>query len=84
MRQASPCREQIAGLLDLLAEDAAFFGCEAQFDRARAIMDDGTSADRQLQIYRAARDEGVPRVEALKRVVDWQIEETRKRVDRPA
>ena len=39
----------------------------------RAILIRGSSADRQLAIYRVARDGGAGRIEALHAVVDWLI-----------
>jgi carboxylate-amine ligase len=71
-----PMRDLIEELVDLLAEDAAFFGCSMELEHARTILDRGTSAHRQLAIYNAAMQSGLePRV-ALQRVVDRLIDET--------
>lgn len=63
-------------LLDLIAEDAAFFGCEAEVGRARDILARGTSAHRQLAACAAARAAGASQDAALQAVVDTLIEET--------
>jgi carboxylate-amine ligase len=48
--------------------------------RLTTIMARGTSAHEQLAVYRAARDDGATRVEALRRVVDWLVAATVPRV----
>lgn len=63
-------------LLDLIAEDAAFFGCEAEAAAARSILARGTSAHRQLAVYRKALEAGAMPGEALRAVVDGVIAET--------
>ena len=56
--------------------DAAFFGCEAEIAAARSILARGTSAHRQLAVYRAALEAGAMPGEALRAVVDGVIAET--------
>lgn len=63
-------------LLDLIAEDAAFFGCEGEVAAARSILARGTSAHRQLAVYREALACGARPGEALRAVVDGVIAET--------
>jgi glutamate---cysteine ligase / carboxylate-amine ligase len=63
-------------LIELTAPEAARFGCSAEVARAREILVRGTSAHRQLAIYHAAIEQGAAKSDALKRVVDWLIEET--------
>jgi carboxylate-amine ligase len=63
-------------LLELIAEDAAHFGCEAEVAAARAILSRGTSAHRQLKVYRDALAAGLEPDEALRAVVDAGIAET--------
>ena len=63
-------------LLGLIAEDAAFFGCEAEVAHARTIVAEGTSADHQIAIYDEAIAAGRPAAEAMKAVVDFLIAET--------
>lgn len=63
-------------LLDLVAEDAAFFGCEAEIGHARRIAAEGTSSTRQLAVYEASLDAGASNEAALQAVVDSLIAET--------
>lgn len=63
-------------MIELTAEDAAYFGCEAEVAHLRTVIARGTSAHGQLRVYRAALAEGCNRGEALARVVDHLIGET--------
>ncbi len=60
----------------LVREDGHTLGCEAELDNAWEILRRGTSADRQLAVYRQALDAGSSDQDALKAVVDFLIEET--------
>ncbi|MDY0871046.1 carboxylate-amine ligase [Dongia rigui] len=71
-----PMHDLIEELIDLLSEDAAFFGCSAELAHARVILQRGTSAHRQLAVYTAAIKAGLEPRAALQRVVDRLIEET--------
>jgi carboxylate-amine ligase len=71
-----PFADLVEEWLAMIAEDAAFFGCEAEVAHARAIVAGGTSADRQLHTYDAAVAAGTNIEEALKAVVDHLIDET--------
>ena len=51
-------------------------GCLAEVERARGIVTRGTSADRQLAVYKAALTAGANEDEARRQVVDWLIEAT--------
>jgi glutamate---cysteine ligase / carboxylate-amine ligase len=63
-------------LFDLVAEDAAYFGCTAEVAHARTIVARGSSADRQLACYDAIKKLGGSEQAALVAVVDGIIEET--------
>jgi carboxylate-amine ligase len=63
-------------LFDLVAEDAAYFGCVAEVAHARAIVERGTSADRQLARFDAVMGLGGTEEAALIAVVDGIVEET--------
>ena len=63
-------------LLELVREDAAHFGCEAEMAHARTILARGTSADRQLKRFAAAREAGASEREAICAVVDQLLAET--------
>ncbi len=59
-----------------IAEDAEAFGCVAEVARARDIVKEGTSADRQLARFEAVKELGGSEDAALVSVVDGIIEET--------
>ena len=67
-------------LVEDLTEDARALGCEAELRHALTIIREGTGADRQLDLYRLRRLEGDTREEALRRVVDLVLSETRASV----
>jgi len=71
-----PYRDLLEEILELIAEDAEFFGCSAEVVHAREILANGTSAHQQIRIFREALDARTSREDALKHVVDWLIEET--------
>jgi len=68
-----------AGLLEeiveLVAEDAREFGCAAEVASAREILKRGTSAHRQIKVYREALAAGASDKEALVKVVDFLVAE---------
>jgi carboxylate-amine ligase len=66
-----PFAEALDGVLALIAEDAQALGCEAEVARARAIVAEGTSADRQLSAYETALAAGHDTPAALAAAVDW-------------
>ena len=63
-------------LIELLAQDATEFGVREEHRHARKIVQDGTSAHRQLDVYRTAKNDGADDREALNQVVDELIEDT--------
>ncbi len=67
-------------LIEDLAEDARALGCENALRRALDIIYHGTSADRQLDLFRLRILEGDTTETALKAVVDHVITETREGV----
>ncbi|MDP4022760.1 carboxylate-amine ligase [Methylobacterium sp. NEAU 140] len=69
--EAVPFPEALEAVLALVAADAAALGCAAEVARARAIVDDGTSADGQVAAFEAARAGGKDARAALAAVVDW-------------
>lgn len=71
-----PYGDLLEELLALIREDAEHFGCVAEIAHAREILRRGTSAHRQLAVFRQAREAGVGQDEALRSVVDWLIGET--------
>jgi glutamate---cysteine ligase / carboxylate-amine ligase len=71
-----PFAQLIEELFDLIAEDAAYFGCVSEVAHARTIVQRGTSADRQLARYDAVKKLGGSEEAALMAVVDGIMEET--------
>jgi carboxylate-amine ligase len=63
-------------LIELVREEAQAGGYWAEVLGARDILARGTSAQRQLQVYRAALDNGLDHAAALRAVVDWLCQET--------
>ena len=70
----------VAELVEDLAEDAHALRCEVEIRRALDIVREGTSADRQVDLYRLRRVEGDSDAEALRKVVDQGIADTREGV----
>ncbi len=66
----------IEELIVLVREDAERLDCVAEVEHAREIVARGTSADRQLDVFRAARDAGADAQEALRAVVDHLVADT--------
>lgn len=73
---AEPIRERIASLVDWLKPYARRFDCVAELDHVDVILARGASADRQLDIFRAAVAKGAEPADALREVVRWLIAET--------
>ncbi|MGH1574460.1 carboxylate-amine ligase [Methylobacterium sp. P31] len=73
---AVPVAQIVEDLLVSTAEDADALGCADACAQARRIVSEGTSADRQLTIFSAARRSGTATRAALSAVVDHLAEET--------
>lgn len=67
-RAEFPLRDLVLELLDFVDEAADIFGSHDELERIRGILADGTSADRQLAVFR--------RTGSLTAVVDDNIEQT--------
>jgi carboxylate-amine ligase len=75
-RQAKSVAGALEAVIATVAGDARALGCETEIASARTIAERGTSADRQMALYRAARERGLDRKSALTAVVDWIAAET--------
>ncbi len=73
-RRLVPFAELMDELIEILKDDAAELGCLEELQRAREIVQGGTSADQQLRIYQAAIAAGAEPAAARRKVVDWLIE----------
>ena len=75
-RQEVPLKDLTDELVDLMDDAASALGSTDELQRLKAIVNDGTSADRQLAVYRAALNDGASDQDALVSVVDHLIQET--------
>ena len=71
-----PYEELLDELLSLIAEDAEHFGCVAEVEHARTILQRGTSAHWQVETYLDACEQGAEPKDAIRAVVNRLIEET--------
>lgn len=71
-----PFAQLLDEILELIREDAEALECVSEVEHVRTILTDGTSAHRQLRVYKAAMDRGAAPEEAVREVVDHLIEET--------
>lgn len=70
----APVSEMLRNTQDALEEDIVALQAEAAFARLWRILEHGTSAHRQLAIYRDQVRAGEGRMNALQAVVDWLAE----------
>ncbi len=66
----------VTELVEELGEDARALECESEIAHIARIVREGSSADRQEDVYRQAMLDGASEDEALRRVVDSVIAET--------
>lgn len=64
-------------VIDFIAEDIDAFDCANEIRQLHSIATNGTSADRQIEIFSKALVAGRRRLTALKQVIDWVAGETR-------
>ncbi len=71
-----PYADLLEEIIELVKVDALALDCLPEVEHARQIITRGTSAHRQLAVYRKAVEDGAEKMEALRQVVDMLIEET--------
>ena len=71
-----PYADLLEEIIALIIEDAGYFGCVAEVQHARRILERGTSAHWQIRSYNDATVGGASHEEALRAVVDMLIEQT--------
>lgn len=71
-----PYADLLEEIIALIIEDAGYFGCVAEVQHARRILERGTSAHWQIRSYNDATAAGASHEEALGAVVDMLIEQT--------
>ena len=64
-------------MIGMLEEEATALGCLKEVRHARTILDRGTSACNQLDVFARAKQAGADQQEALCAVVDWLVAETK-------
>lgn len=69
-------RQWLDQVLDFIAEDVDALGCQPEIKRLAAIVSEGTSADRQMDVFAKAKAAGRRRLTAIKDVIDWAASET--------
>jgi carboxylate-amine ligase len=72
-----PYPDLVEELIEVLRPDAEELGCIDDLERARTIVEQGTSADRQIGVYERAIAAGASNQEALRAVVTHLIEDTK-------
>jgi carboxylate-amine ligase len=82
-RSPLSAKEWLDQTLDLVAADAAALGCTAEIGHLAAIAANGTSADRQIEVFDEAKAAGRKGLTALRAVVDWAARETRATAPKP-
>ena len=75
-RSPLTAKEWLDQVLDFIAEDVAALGCEADIAHIGHMVDEGTSADRQIEVFAKAKGSGRKRLIAAADVVDWAATET--------
>ena len=68
-------------MIELVHEDAERLDCVAEVEYAREIVRWGTSAQRQLEVFKCAVDNGDNGDQALRLVVDDMIVQTVNGID---
>jgi carboxylate-amine ligase len=71
-----PMTQLMDELIDIVRDQAIELGSLDHIERARSIVAEGTSADRQRGVYEKALADGAAKPEALREVVDHLIAET--------
>ncbi|MBO9419126.1 carboxylate-amine ligase [Labrenzia sp. R4_2] len=69
-------KDLVGEISELVAPDAAFFGCEAEIAHIRTIAERGTSADRQLALAGDITEDSLIDRSKLEAVVDQLVHET--------
>jgi len=69
-------REWLDQVHVLIADDIAAFDCAKEIKRLDAVVTEGTSANRQVNLFARSRAAGRERLTAIQDVIDWAATET--------
>ena len=69
-------KEWLDQVLDFIAKDVEALGCAADIKHLNRIIENGTSADHQVDIFGKSKAAGRKRLTAIADVVDWVAAET--------
>ena len=73
----------VTELIEQIRDDAGALQCEGEVEHIGRIIREGSSADRQEDVYRQAMLDGAGEADALRRVLDSIIDETESGAARP-
>jgi len=76
-----PFAELLEEMIGFIEEDAEALNCVEEIKRLPRILEQGTSAHRQVQIYDRSISAGRNQEQSLMDVVDWLIDETVRGID---
>jgi carboxylate-amine ligase len=76
-----PFADLLEEIIELISEDAAALGCVDEIGHLRTIMQQGTSAHRQVRTMEQALADGATEQAALEAVVRFLVDETRRNLD---
>ena len=71
-----PFPQLLDEMLELVQEDAEALACQPELEHLRKVVEHGTSAHRQSEVYTKAKEAGAEQKEALREVVSFLIDET--------
>jgi len=69
-------KEWLDQVRDFITEDSDALGCGANIKHLDTIIAEGTSADRQIELFKKAQGAGRGRLTAIADVIDWVATET--------
>jgi carboxylate-amine ligase len=73
-----PTADLVEELIELVSGDAEELGCREELLASRKILEHGTSAHQQIEVYNSQRADGSSHEDAMNAVVDMLIEQTAK------
>ena len=80
-REIVSLKELVEELIELTEVDAKALGCVDEVAHVRTILERGTSAHRQIEVYNASLESGRPEALALLDVVKFIVQETLVGID---